>query len=92
MIMILSKPERNLFSLFDGFLNSFIPQYIDNGSEIIPAQVIKFPRGIALSSSKAIINNEEPVTNSEIVKKVTIKVLKNQICLLFNFLIVAIVH
>jgi hypothetical protein len=87
--MILSNPERNLFSLLDGFLNSFIPQYIDSGSAIIPAQVIKVPRGIELSSSNAIINNEEPVTKSVIVKKVTIKELKNQIFLLFIFIIVA---
>ncbi|MBO3118050.1 hypothetical protein J4050_14960, partial [Winogradskyella sp. DF17] len=68
---------------------SFIPQYTDNGSAIIPAQVIKVPRGIELASSNAIINNEEPVTKNIIVEKVTIKELKNQIFLLFIFLIVA---
>ena len=83
--MILSNPERNLFSLLDGFLNFFIPQYIDSGSAIIPAQVIKVPRGIELASSNAIIINEEPVTKNIIVEKVTIKELKNQIFLLFIF-------
>lgn len=87
--MILRNTERNLFSLLEGFLNSFIPQYTDSGSAIIPAQVIKVPRGIELSSSNAIINNEEPVTKSVIVKKVTNKELKNQILLLFIFIIVA---
>ncbi len=87
--MILSNPERILFSLLDGFLNSFIPQYIDNGSEIIPDQVIKLPRGIELALSNAIIINVEPVAKSIIVEKVTIKELKNQICLLFIFIIVA---
>ena len=87
--MILMNPARILFSFFDGFRNSFIPHYTDNGSAIIPAQVIKVPRGIELESSNAIINNEEPVTKDIIMKKVTIKELKNQIFLLFIFVIIA---
>ncbi len=83
------NPERILFSFSDGLRNSFIPQYPDNGSAIIPAQVIKVPRGIELASSNAIINNEEPVTKNIIAEKVTIKELKNQIFLLFIFVIVA---
>ena len=83
--MILRIPERILFSFFDGFRNSFIPQYTDNGSAIIPAHVINVPRGIEFASSSDIVNNEEPVTRIIIVEKVTIKELKNQIFLLFIF-------
>jgi len=83
------KLERILFNFFDGFRNSCIPQYIDKGSAIIPAQVIRVPRGIALASSSAIINIEEPETKNTIVAKVTIKELKNQIFLLFIIVLVA---
>lgn len=72
-----------LFSFLEGCRNSFIPQYIDNGSAIIPAQVTKVPTGIELASSKAINIIEEPETKSIAVEKVTIKELKNQSLLLF---------
>lgn len=81
--MILMILERILFSFSDGFRNSFIPQYKDSGNAIMPAQVIKVPRGIELASSNAVIINEEPVTKNIIMEKVTIKELKNQIFLLF---------
>jgi len=55
------NPERILFSFFDGYRNSFILQYADNGSVIIPAQVIKVPREKEFVSSNVIINNLEPV-------------------------------
>ena len=89
MSIVLRSIAIILVILVVGFLNSLTPQYILNGSEIIPAHVIKVPRGIELASSNAIINNEEPITKNIIVDKVTIKELKNQIFLLFIFVIVA---
>lgn len=71
--MILRNPERILFSLLDGFLSSFIPQYIVSGNEIIPVQVIRVPRGIDLSLAKAIVSKEEPVAKSIITLKVKIR-------------------
>ena len=75
IIMILSNPERILFSLLDGFLSAIIPQYIVNGNETIPVQVIKVPRGIDLLSFKAIVSKEEPVAKSIITLKVKIRAL-----------------
>ena len=73
------SPERILFSFFDGFRNSFILQYADNGSAIIPAEVIKVPRGIQFASSNVIINNLESVTKNIIVEKVTTNELKTKL-------------
>ena len=73
--MILRNIERILFSFPDGFLNSFIPQYIVKGKEIIPVQVIRFPIGIDLPLSKAVVSKEEPVTKSITTLKVKIKAL-----------------
>lgn len=81
--------ESILFNVLDGFRNSFMPQYTDKGSAIIPAHVIKVPEGIVLASSKAIINNGELVTKSTIAAIVTIKELKNQIFLALIFVIIA---
>ena len=63
-MMILSNIERTLFKLFDGFLNSFAPQYTVRGNEIMPIQVIRVPEGMELSLSKAIVSKEEPVARS----------------------------
>lgn len=75
MIMILRTPERILFSFLVGFLSSLTPQYIVKGNEIIPVQVIRVPKGINLSLSKAIVSKEEPVTKRIIVVKVKIRAL-----------------
>lgn len=71
--MILRNPERILFSFFDGFLNSFIPQYIVKGNDVIPVQVIRVPKGIVPSLSNAIVSKEEPVTKIIIALKVKIR-------------------
>ena len=68
--MTLRNPDRILFSLLDGFRNSFIPQYIDKGNAIIPVQVIRVPKGIDPSLSKAIVSKEEPESKSKITLKV----------------------
>ena len=69
------NPERILFSLPDGFLSSFKPQYIDNGNEIMPVQVMRVPRGIESSLSKEVVSKEEPVAKSRITLKVKIRAL-----------------
>lgn len=71
--MILRNPERILFSLLDGFLNSFIPQYIAKGNEIIPVQVIRVPNGIDSWLSNVIVSKEELVTKRMITLKVKIR-------------------
>lgn len=72
MITAVRNPDNILFSLFVGFLNSLIPQYIVIGSEIIPAQVIIVPKGIVSLSLIAIVSKEDPVARSIIVPIVTI--------------------
>ena len=75
IIMIFRNPERILFNFPDGFLSSFVPQYIVKGNEIIPVQVIRVPKGIVSSLFNAIVSNEEPVTKSIITLKVKIRAL-----------------
>lgn len=72
VIIILRNLDSMLFSLLDGFLKSLIPQYTAKGKEIIPVQVIRVPRGIDLSLSKAVVSKEEPVINS--ITTITVKI------------------
>ena len=85
MIIILSILERILFTLFDGFLSSLKPQYIVDGNEIIPIQVMKVPRGMELELSNVIVNKEEPVAKRIIDDKVATKELRKEIFLLSIF-------
>jgi hypothetical protein len=71
--MILRIIESIICSLFVGFLKAFIPQYMVKGKENIPIHVMKVPKGIVLSLSKANVNNEDPVTNKAITVSVNSK-------------------
>ncbi|GAA4270667.1 hypothetical protein GCM10022257_27680 [Hyunsoonleella aestuarii] len=71
--MILRNTERILFSLPDGFLKSFMPQYIVRGNEIMPVQVMNVPKGIDLLLTKALVSKEEPVIKSITTVKVKIR-------------------
>ena len=71
--MILRTHESIRCSFLDGFLSSSTPQYMVNGKEIIPTQVIKVPKGMELSLSKARVSKEEPVTKSSITLRVKIR-------------------
>jgi hypothetical protein len=64
-----------LFNLLDGLLNSFVPQYIVKGNDIIPTQVIMVPKGIVSSVFKAFVSTEEPVNKSIRTPIVNIKAL-----------------
>ena len=71
-IIILRNPDKILFTFLLGFLSSLTPQYIVKGNEIIPVQVIRVPKGIDLSLSKAVVSKEEPITRSTTTLKVKI--------------------
>ncbi|MCL3782141.1 hypothetical protein EMN47_17270 [Prolixibacteraceae bacterium JC049] len=53
----------------------------------ISAHVMNVPRGISLELLIGMVNNEEPVTNSAMVKIITVRQQKNQILFIFFYLI-----